>query len=333
MGIDFTAVDFETANGFRGSACAVGLVRVRNGSVAETARWLIKPPVGYDHFDARNVQIHGIHPEDVEDAPRFAEVYPRLQAFLGDDVFVAHNAAFDTGVIQAGLQVSGAAVAAVDSVCTVKLARKTYTLASYSLPFAASAAGFELEDHHDPLADALACAHIGIDVTTRAGDSSILVAAEALGVEKGHLNAWTPGDPWCREVRDAEGWRVAGHLLPKQPGSPWPTEGKNLEPAADADPSNPLFGETVVFTGDLGIPRPEAKRRAAAVGARTADRVTRATTVLVVGDGFVAEDITTGRLTRKARHVLALQEQGRRVEIVSEAEFLQRVGGSWPATL
>ncbi|WP_291277874.1 exonuclease domain-containing protein [Galactobacter sp.] len=333
MGIDFTAVDFETANGFRGSACAVGLVRVRDGAVAETARWLIKPPQGYDHFDARNVQIHGIHPEDVEAAPRFAEVYPQLQAFLGDDVFVAHNAAFDTGVIQAGLQVSGASVSAVDSVCTVKLARKTYTLASYSLPFAAAAAGFDLEDHHDPLADALACAHIGIDVTARSGDSSILVAAEALGVEKGHLNSWNPGDPWCREVRDAEGWRVSGHTLPKQPGTPWPTEGKNLEPAADADPSNPLFGETVVFTGDLGISRPEAKRRAAAVGARTADRVTRATTVLVVGDGFVAEDITTGRLTRKARHVLALQEQGRRVEIVSEAEFLQRVGGAWPATL
>jgi DNA polymerase-3 subunit epsilon len=333
VGIDFTAVDFETANGFRGSACAVGLVRVRDGRIAETARWLIRPPEGYDHFDARNVQIHGIHPEDVEREPRLAEIYPRLQAFLGDDVFVAHNAAFDTGVIQAGMQVSGGSVSAMDSVCTVKLARKTYTLASYSLPFAANAAGFRLEDHHDPLADAVACAHIGIDVTARSGAESILAAAGTLGVEKGHLNAWTPGEPWCREVRDAEGWRAAGHVLPKQPGSPWPTEGKNLEPAADADPANPLFGETVVFTGDLGIPRPEAKRRAAAVGARTADRVTRATTVLVVGDGFVAEDITSGRLTRKARHVLALQEQGRRVEIVSEAEFLQRVGGTWPATL
>jgi DNA polymerase-3 subunit epsilon len=333
VGCDFTAVDFETANGFRGSACAVGMVRVRDAQVVETARWLIRPPEGFDHFDARNVQIHGIHPDDVKEAPRFAEVYPRIEAFLGDDVFVAHNAAFDTGVIQAGLQVSGRSVSALDSVCTVKLARKTYTLASYSLPFAAEAAGFRLEDHHDPLADALACAHIGIDVTERADTGSIMDAAMALGVEKGHLNSWAPGEPQCREVVDAVGWRAAGHTLPRQPGPPWPTEGKNLEPAADADPSNPLFGETVVFTGDLGIPRPEAKRRAAAVGARTADRVTRATTVLVVDDGFVAEDITAGRLTRKARHALALQEQGRPVEIVSEAEFLQRVGGTWPAAL
>ena len=30
-GLDFTAIDFETANGFRGSPCAVGAVRVRVG--------------------------------------------------------------------------------------------------------------------------------------------------------------------------------------------------------------------------------------------------------------------------------------------------------------
>lgn len=333
MSVDFTAVDFETANGFRGSACAVGLVRVRAGKIVETDRWLMRPPEGFDHFDARNVQIHGIHPEDVRDAPRFAETYPRLRAFLGDDVFVAHNAAFDTGVIQAGLQASGVGVVGLESVCTVKLARKTYRLASYSLPFAASAAGFDLRDHHEALADAVACAHIGIDVAARSGAATIVESALSLGVSSSRLAPWTPGDPECREVVDARGWKAAGHTLPRQPGLPWPVEGKNPEPATDADPTNPLHGETVVFTGDLGIPRPEAKRRAAAVGARTADRVTRATTVLVVGDGFVATDLNAGRMTSKARRALALRDKGQQVEIVSEAEFLQRVGGPWPEGL
>jgi len=35
MGFDFTAIDFETANHHRGSPCAVGLARVRDGVVVE----------------------------------------------------------------------------------------------------------------------------------------------------------------------------------------------------------------------------------------------------------------------------------------------------------
>lgn len=323
-------MDFETANGFRGSACAVGLIRVRDGEVVARDGWLMRPPAEFDHFDARNVQIHGILPEAVADAPRFAETYPRLRAFIGDDVVVAHNAAFDIGVIRAGLQASRVAGAAMNYACTVKMARRTYELASYSLPFAAAAAGFDLEHHHEAVADAEACAHIAIDAAARATADSIEDLLTFLGLDLGISAAFAPGDPECKELRDARGWRAAGHRLPRQPGPPWPLEGTNPEPNPEADPANPLHGEVVVFTGDLGLPRPEAKRRAALVGARTADRVTRATTVLVVGDGFVAEDIAAGRLTRKARHVLALQEQGRRVEIVSEAEFLQMVGGAWP---
>jgi DNA polymerase-3 subunit epsilon len=54
--------------------------------------------------------------------------------------------------------------------------------------------------------------------------------------------------------------------------------------------------------------------------------------VLVVGDGFVASDLRNGRVTGKARRVLELHERGQRIEVLSEAEFLQMVGGRWPAT-
>ena len=39
-----TAIDFETANGSPASACAVGLVRIRDGAVVERATWRIRPP-------------------------------------------------------------------------------------------------------------------------------------------------------------------------------------------------------------------------------------------------------------------------------------------------
>ncbi|HBU41902.1 MAG TPA: DNA polymerase III subunit epsilon, partial [Microbacterium sp.] len=37
MSLDFTAIDFETANSSNASACAVGLARVRDGEIVETA--------------------------------------------------------------------------------------------------------------------------------------------------------------------------------------------------------------------------------------------------------------------------------------------------------
>ena len=60
--LDFTAIDFETANPARGSACAVGVAKVRDGAVIDSASWLIKPPQGRDDFHRMNVGIHGITP-------------------------------------------------------------------------------------------------------------------------------------------------------------------------------------------------------------------------------------------------------------------------------
>ena len=98
--LDFTAIDFETANSSNASACAVGLVRVRDGRVVETAGWLIRPPAGHDVFFELNVRIHGIRPEDVAGAATWTEQLSRLASFAGDDVLVAHNAGFDMAVLK-----------------------------------------------------------------------------------------------------------------------------------------------------------------------------------------------------------------------------------------
>ena len=52
-------------------------------------------------------------------------------------------------------------------VCSLQVARKLYDLESYRLPSVAAAAGFAEFPHHDPSADALACAHIMIDAARR----------------------------------------------------------------------------------------------------------------------------------------------------------------------
>lgn len=87
--LDYTALDFETANSYRGSPCSVGLVRVRNGQVVDACHWLIRPPEGADGFDAWNTAIHGITAEMVVDAPPWKDVLPHILSFIGGDVVVS----------------------------------------------------------------------------------------------------------------------------------------------------------------------------------------------------------------------------------------------------
>lgn len=56
--MNFVAIDFETANRDKASACSVGFVRVTNGRIADTASWLIKPPQG-TYFLPEFIEIHG----------------------------------------------------------------------------------------------------------------------------------------------------------------------------------------------------------------------------------------------------------------------------------
>ena len=152
--MNFTAIDFETANGFRGSACAIGAVKYRNGTLVDTHYTLLKPPAGFDRFDPRNVAIHGITPDAVADAPAFAEHFNDLFAFIDDDVVVAHNACFDIGVIESGLEVSNRPIPHMEFACTLTLSRKNYQLASHALPSAAAEAGYVIQNHHNALEDA-----------------------------------------------------------------------------------------------------------------------------------------------------------------------------------
>jgi DNA polymerase-3 subunit epsilon len=68
--VNFTAIDFETATGYRHSTCAVGIVTVENGEITEQYYSLIQPPENY--YWGSNIGIHGIRPADTAKARDFA---------------------------------------------------------------------------------------------------------------------------------------------------------------------------------------------------------------------------------------------------------------------
>jgi DNA polymerase III subunit epsilon len=170
--LNFTAIDFETANNHAASACSVGLVKVADGRVVDKTGWLIRPPLGFDHMLEWNTRIHGITAADIVDAVVWADQLDALLEFVDGDALVAHNAAFDMGVLRAATEASGLEVPSLRYACSLRVARKTYHLDSYRLPVAAMAAGFEDFAHHDALADAEACAAIMVHAAKRhdAGD-------------------------------------------------------------------------------------------------------------------------------------------------------------------
>ncbi len=189
MPLDFTAIDFETANSSSASACAVGLVKVRAGRVVDKSSWLIRPPIGHDSFTEWNTRIHGIVAADVAHAPSWTQQLPDLIAFADGDHLVAHNAGFDMGVIVAACAATLVPVPSFDYLCSLQVARKTYHLDSYRLPVAAMAAGFEDFAHHDPLADAEACAAIIVHAAKRHGADSIPELASIVPVRLAHIGA------------------------------------------------------------------------------------------------------------------------------------------------
>src|SRR5467141_1146743 len=76
----------------------VGAVRVVQGEIVERFHTLVQP---YRPITPGASAVHGYTDGDVRDARSFAEVWPALRAFVGDDILIAHNGQqFDIPVLR-----------------------------------------------------------------------------------------------------------------------------------------------------------------------------------------------------------------------------------------
>jgi len=199
--LNFTAIDFETANNHPASACSVGLVKVRDGRVVDKTGWLIRPPLGFDVMLEWNTRIHGITADDIVEAPLWADQADALLEFIDGDTLAAHNAGFDVGVLTAAQTVSALEVPSLAYLCSLKVARKTYNLDSYRLPVAAMAAGFEDFAHHEALADAEACAAIVVHAAKRHDVTELVDLARLCGTSLGRTRVATAAATATATVR------------------------------------------------------------------------------------------------------------------------------------
>jgi DNA polymerase III subunit epsilon len=168
----FAAIDFETADYGRDSACAVSVVIAENGKVVENIFSLIRPP----RRDFVFSYLHGITWHDVAKKPTFGELWPEYRnLFNGVDFIAAHNASFDRGVLHTCCSMHGHTPPLDNYLCTMKLARRLWNVYPTKLSDVCRHFRIPLK-HHDAASDALACAKIVLEAAETGAPTSAFLA-------------------------------------------------------------------------------------------------------------------------------------------------------------
>lgn len=302
----WVAIDFETANAHRGSPCAVGLTAVEDGRITNRMYTLIRPPATHGHFDPYNIDIHGIRASDIESAPSWAEALQQILEFTAGRTLVAHNAAFDLGVLRDACTTEGSPWPTLRYACSLVVARKTWRLISYTLPEVARHAGAPMNEHHQAGADADASALIMLAALQHHEATSLDDLLRQLNIVYGIV---APGT-WSGSQSKGNG----------RPRGPLP--GAN----PDADPHGALYGKTVCITGTLNrMKRAEAQAALANVGGRPVANVSGKTDILVVATPDPTRFAVGSEKSDKQKNAEKLLEAGHDIEIIGEADFFERL--------
>ena len=160
---DFAAIDFETANGKRTSVCSVGIVIVKGGKIVNKIYRLIRPAPNY--YTQWTTAIHGLTYDDTMEADDFPEVWAEIKPLIDGLPLVAHNSPFDESCLKAVHEFYEMDYQNYEFHCTCRTSRKLFpNLPNHQLHTVSEHLGFTLNNHHNALADAQACAHIAMKV-------------------------------------------------------------------------------------------------------------------------------------------------------------------------
>lgn len=156
----FIAIDVETANPSPSSICAIGAVKVIDRRIVDRRYSLINPEP--DWFAPAFIRVHGITADSTYDAPPFGTLWRDWSEWMSGFTLVAHNATFDSRCIREACRTYGIEPPEIIK-CTLAAARRQIPrgmCASKSLDSLCDFFGIPLDDHHNALADATACAKL-----------------------------------------------------------------------------------------------------------------------------------------------------------------------------
>lgn len=233
------------------------------------------------YFHEMNVMIHGITERTVRDAPTLSDVADVIKAKFSDNVICSYGAFDRSSLTRIFPELSNQWL---DIVKAVRRAwDKKFAEKGYGLAKMAKALKIKQYQHHDALDD-------------------VIVAGQIL--QKTFENSGENLEFWLERSRkpiDLDNYQKAHGKL-------------------EGNPEGELHGETIVFTGELSIPRAKAAELAAQAGCNVATGVSKKVTLLVIGDQDLTK-LNGKELSSKEIKARELIEKGHPIQLLSENDF------------
>ena len=237
-----------------------------------------------DYFDPFNISIHHITPDMVKGAPCFPDIHVQLQQLICNNVVVTHMS-FDQTSLRRAARKYGLPEIGCTWLDSARVVRRHWEDFRQS--------GYSLPNICQFL-EIQYRSHEAVDDARAAGEVVLRAMAQSgLSLEE---------------------WRERAYKRF--------TYSKNV--AQEGNPDGLFYGETIVFTGTLSMPRKEAAERAALAGCEVGNDVTKATTILVVG---IQDTDKLAGYSKSSKHRKAekLIEAGQSIKIISEKDFVEMV--------
>ncbi len=154
----YCVIDIETNGSKPGTSqvIEIGALMVENGKVVDTLETFVECAFLPEYI----TKITGIEPTDLIGAPSRKEALTQLRHFMGDAVFVAHNADFDYSFLNASFERFGLGNIGNPKLCTIELARRTFESERYGLAYLIDFLGIETATHHRAYSDAVCAAKV-----------------------------------------------------------------------------------------------------------------------------------------------------------------------------
>ena len=305
--MNFVAIDFETSNEKRNSPCSIGIVVVKNGKIIEKVHHLIKPKEM--RFMPINIGIHGIRPHMVKDKLEFDKVWEKIKHYFNNNLVIAHNASFDMSVLRSTLKLYNIKMPSFEYICTMKLSKNFYSsIDNVRLNTVNNFLGYKFQ-HHDALADAMACSNILLNISKELNSKNINEISKLVGVTLGHVNenGYKPSS-------------TKGRIL-KRSNKQASNENEKMKESFNFDA---FKGEVVVFTGRLvSMTRDEAITLVRGLRGNVGSSVTSKTTCLVTNTRNI-KDLNREEMSNKLKKAIDLKKRGQNIKFLNEEDFFKK---------
>lgn len=287
---DYTVIDVETT-GLDPEYCdiiEIAAVRYSGGHKVGEYVSLVKPS---DPVDEYITKLTGITDEMLKDAPDPAAALRGFCDFVGSDLLVGYNVNFDINFLYDKIKLFLSETFSNSFVDVMRIARRALPgCENYKLKTVADALKISPTGSHRAAVDCETCAAV------------LEALKEKIAADGGSLDDFS------------------SHFGKRQlKASDITTDGSAI------DETHPLFGKVCVFTGVLEkMQRRDAMQIVADLGGINADKVTKKTDFLILGNNDFCSSIKDGKSTKQKR-AEELILKGAPLEILSENVFYDLV--------